>query len=345
MKKGLITAIIVVLAIGVGVVAYDKVSTQTVHANEMTNTENGTNTSNQQSVGNSQNANSNNESNSSNATQNNQNNQSNQSNQSNQGSQVNQSNVNSQDGNSKEVTENNKDANTNTQSKVSKKSTKPLFYGQQIPGTNKICHDVIEEGGVVYPKNAQGFFWVNKEIKSSLTEGNITISASTPYVQYSGEDSLFNYYILKSYNLNDGDYKTTKTLNKLYPDKTNFNEEGNNLTAIGYIQGGVIVANNSNGDTVYVSAKSIKSPVIFERGDVQYFEANAVVNVNNPVQVRAEPAGLPTFDTIGNQITQNGLKVVATAQVNNYTRIIFGTSGGLFSGWVPTSSLNIENYS
>ncbi|MGL5634719.1 MAG: hypothetical protein ACRDDL_06640 [Sarcina sp.] len=220
----------------------------------------------------------------------------------------------------------------------------PIVYGDAIPGTNQISFNIIQIQGAIYPKSAQKFISLVKQTTSPVTEGKVTISVNTPYVEYSGANNLYKYYIINPYKLNNGGYSTTESLNKNNPTQTVFNGHENNLTAIGYIQGGIIIAVNSNGATVYVSASSLKNNITFERGNIQYFCANATV-IQDEVPVRDEPAEIPTSNTIGNEITQKGLKVVADAEVNGFTRIIFGTSHGIFQGWVPSTSINIENYS
>lgn len=221
----------------------------------------------------------------------------------------------------------------------------PIVYGDGIPGTHDISHNIIEIHGQVLPQKATtGFQYMLKETNSPITNGKVTISANTPYTEYSGYSNLYKYYIIKPFNLVNGEYKTTRTLNQACPDKTVFNEHENNLTVIGYMQGGIIIAINKNGNLVYVDANSISTNITFERGNVQYFCANATT-VKDNIPVRGEPAELPTYNTIGNVITQKGLKVVADAEANGFTRIIFGTANGIFQGWVPSTSIKIENYS
>lgn len=325
MKSKLITVIIIVAVASIGFVTYNKLSSKTANASTVSNQENGVISSSKDIQTTVSKKDTSNLTPIASAKDN----------------KIATNNINENTTSSHDIISSSKKSAQKVQTQNTNKS--PLVYGETIPGTNEISYNIIEKHGTVYPQNANEFFSVNKELSSPLIESNITISGNTPYTKYSGESSLFNYYIIAPYHLNNGPYQITKNLDANNPDKTNFNNTGNNLTAIGYIQGGVIVTTNSNGETVYVSAKSIKTPITFKRGDLQYFVANATINTDNTVQVRSEPALLPTFNTIGNQISEKGLNVVAIAQVNSFTKIIFGTNKGIFCGWIPSDSLSIEN--
>ena len=368
MKKGIISIIIAVVVIGGGYLAYSTMNSPSPDAssqagntnlNNQTNSTQATNTGskiNNSSVSN-VNQKSNNSTDKSNSKVNvlgNQQGNKNDNNVANNSNEKTQSNTNINTPmkvENKNVSNSNNSDSDKSSNQINEKKDNGVvdgitLYGDIIPGTSQRSHNVIvknegQENATILPKEANEF-GLRFEKTGAKAFDKINIASGTYYTKTVDDVNRYEYYIIKPQNINQKGLKVATSLNPNYLNKINANKTVNKIKAVGVLSSGIIIGKDIDGGTVYLEGNTLENPVSFEAAPMNIMLKNGVINTGNTVLVRGVPMIIPTLDTIGNTINQNGLHVAIKAEINGYSEIVFGTNRGIFGGWVQSSAINLQ---